>query len=111
MDPCGVWNSRVLYFFGALAGHGVPGRGGALRGAGLPGAQARVFHAQEAAGRPGAGAVGAPRPGAVRRQVGLVEGLGVGRVGRRREVVPRGSAMGEAGEEEKEKREEAPGHG
>lgn len=73
MDPCGVWNSWILYFFGALAGHGVPGLGGALRRAGLPRAGARVFHAQEAAGCPGAGAVGTARPGAVRWQVGLVQ--------------------------------------
>lgn len=97
IDPRGLWNSWILYFFGARAGHGVPGLGGALRRARLPRAVAGVVHAQQAAGCPGAGAVGTPGPGAVRGQVGLVQRLGVGRVGRRREVVPRRSAEEKAG--------------
>ena len=57
---------------------------------------AGVFHAQEAAGGLGAGAVSTPRPGAVRGQVGLVQGLSVRRVGRWRKVVPCGSAVEKA---------------
>lgn len=59
----------------------------------MPGALAAVFHAQEAAGCPGAGAVGTPCPGPVRGQVGLAQRLGVGRVGRWRKVEPRRSAI------------------
>lgn len=103
IDPRGLWNSWILYFFGARAGHGVPGLGGALRRARLPRAVAGVVHAQEAAGCPGAGAVGTPGPGAVRGQVGLVQRLGVGRVGRRREVVPGRSAKEKAGWGRREK--------
>lgn len=46
---------------------------GAVLRARPPCAVAGVFHAQEAAGRLGAGTVGTPRPGSVRGQVGLVQ--------------------------------------
>lgn len=91
INPYGLWNNWILYFFGALAGLGVPGLSGGLLRVRVSRAVAGVIHAQEAAGCLGAGAVGTAGPGAVRGQVRLVQRLSVGRVGRRREVVPRGS--------------------
>ena len=77
MNPWRLWKSRSLYVFGALAGRGVPGLSGALLWARLPRAVAGGVHAQEAAGCLGAGAVGTAGAGAVRGQVGLVQGLSV----------------------------------
>lgn len=89
-EPTWTLEAPGSYAGSGLARLGVPGARGAVRGPAVVGAQ-------QAAGRLGAGAVGAAGARAVGGQVALVQGLGVRGVGRRREVVPGGSAKGEVG--------------